>query len=1123
MFFWFAIAFCFLIFPFVLFGMLIATRERVKALEQSVKTLNTQLRELKTRTQTLSAVPTNIATVSQPSQEKTSSAEPELPAEPIAPPTPAIAPALNTPPAPVDLEPDVLDFADLMASAEPRMDSPRPPSQSQMATPTSLPEAQPPVPAPISAPSPTPSPQRAAPSPATSQSRLKRPAPRSTPPQATWLQTAQSWLFGGNLVAKMGLFILFIGVSFLVKYTVSRFSIPIEFRLSAIALADIGLLLWGWRIRRSRPNISLPVQGGALGILMLITFSAFRLYNLIPAGLAFFLLLALTLFTCLLAVLQDAFWLALFGIVEGFAAPLLTSTGHGNHVALFSYYALLNAGILGISLKRAWRTLNLVGFAFTFAIGTAWGVLRYQPENYFSAQGFLILFFLFYVFIAVLYAHHKSPQHTRYVDGTLVFGTPILAFGLQYGLVRYTAFGLAYSALALGIFYLLLARLLWDRRGRTLQYLVESFLGLGTVFATLSIPLALDGRWTSAAWALEGAGVAWVGLRQRQPLTWAFGVLVQIGAWLAFLRANIHVSEVSPVESNLWLGFLLLALTGFAMAVNFKKAAQNEDDAHDPWRQNQAFLSAFFLVGAAAWLLTGLWREVALYSDVYLTSLLVLCALLVSGLLFFIGKRMQWVAARYCALAGQALAVGAFLFHLDVRSIIRPDGDFPPLWETDFLGALLITLSTGFSACRFYQSAREYEEESPYSAIAHALLSTSLIGWFIFVLGLLALWIQGHLGIASKFLWATPPYPVYGGLIALSVPLFVYGARRLDWAAVRLGAYTVWPVLTFTLFVLLIRASEFHQTFPQSPAWLAGLALWCASEWLLIVSQKYRWLTVRQHLPLLRILHVLRTVGPWCLLWPVIHHFTGEGLAPEIQPSLIAGEEEASGSWANYFSAWAMMGSIALLMLRARQDRWPTPPLSAWYRQVLLPIGSYLMLLLACFWNLTQDGRMAPLPYLPVLNPLDLTMGFAVLLAVTAWRGQDPEQTGGLFPAHFLQIAWGAGYVWFNLILLRTTSHFMGIPYHFSALFQSLFVQAMLSLVWSTTGLILMKWGANQRRRSPWIVGAGFLGVVVIKLFLIDLSGAGSIERIISFLGVGLLMLATDYLAPFPQEKKTNS
>ncbi len=53
------------------------------------------------------------------------------------------------------------------------------------------------------------------------------------------------------------------------------------------------------------------------------------------------------------------------------------------------------------------------------------------------------------------------------------------------------------------------------------------------------------------------------------------------------------------------------------------------------------------------------------------------------------------------------------------------------------------------------------------------------------------------------------------------------------------------------------------------------------------------------------------------------------------------------------------------------------------------------------------------------------------------------------------------------------------------------------------------------------MAGAALLALVVVKLFMVDLSNVGGIERIISFLGVGVLMLAIGYLAPFPATKST--
>jgi uncharacterized membrane protein len=161
---------------------------------------------------------------------------------------------------------------------------------------------------------------------------------------------------------------------------------------------------------------------------------------------------------------------------------------------------------------------------------------------------------------------------------------------------------------------------------------------------------------------------------------------------------------------------------------------------------------------------------------------------------------------------------------------------------------------------------------------------------------------------------------------------------------------------------------------------------------------------------------------------------------------------------------------------------------------------------------------MAPLPYLPLLNPVDLSTAFAAALVVTHCRVAAPDMAG----AARTRLRWLGGlaaFGWFNLVLLRTAAHVLDLPYDASALFDSRAVQAMLSLVWSLSALVLMRFAVRRALRAAWLVGAAILLLVVAKLFLVDLDGSGSMERIVSFVGVGLLMLAIGYLAPFPTDK----
>ncbi|WP_219114926.1 DUF2339 domain-containing protein [Janthinobacterium sp. UMAB-56] len=970
---------------------------------------------------------------------------------------------------------------------------PAPVLQAAVVEPIELAKVAPAAPAPTCAP---------LPSAASATSPTARPAP-AAPNTPTWIARpdglfakAKNWLFTGNLVAKLGLLILFLGVSFLLKYVSAQVTLPIELRLAGIALADIALLAWAWRIRLNRPGISLPLQGTALAILMLVTFGAFRLYELIPAGLAFAVLFVLTAFTCLLAVLQNAVWLAVFGIVGGFAVPLLVSTGSGNHIGLFSYYALLNAGVFAIALKRAWRVLNVLSFGFTFVVATTWGLLRYTPEHYLSTQLFLILFVLFYIGIAIAYCARQAPRLKHYVDGTLVFGTPLAAMGLQYGLVRHFHFGLAFSALLAGLCYTGLAVALWRRVG--FRLLAEAFLALGIVFGTLAIPFALDGRWTSAAWALEGAGIVWVGLRQRQTLAWAFGLLVQAAAWIAFLVAMQELDTATALHANIWLGCALLAAAALVMAYNFRRHASH---LHPEFMSS---LSVLFLAAATVWLLGGIWSEILLRTDgVTQLNLLTVSALAVAALLAALARREPWHAPRALLLAVQVLAGMIMLSRANWAWDQHPAS----LFDGSFLSALLLG-AAAFASARFL-ALRARGGDALLALVARPLLVWSGLLWFAAILVPFTSWllhlIDGKLELqphAGEH-WLA----LYLIAVCVTTPVFAILARRLDWPPLRWFSVAAWLGL-FMWSANMLLALYLRDYLPTGLSWLALASALAAGEYLLLAWPQAGWpLDVRA----LRLVHTLRTAAPWLMLWPVG--------AMRVNAWLAQHEDSVSPAWARYLPAWAMMLALAWLIRRCRAGAWPVAPIATWYQRTLIPLGALWSLLLIAAWNILDDGAMAPLPYLPLLNPLDLSTGFAVLLAIASYRslpaGQMPLPA--LWQTRLPVVAGCCLYGWFNLMLLRTVSHYLDVPYTFDAMLASQFVQALLSLVWSITALLLMRHAARQQWRQQWSLGAVLLGLVVLKLFLIDLSNVGGIERIVSFVGVGLLMVLIGYLAPFPK------
>lgn len=762
----------------------------------------------------------------------------------------------------------------------------------------------------------------------------------------------KSYFTGGNLVVRVGIIVLFFGVAFLLKYAAERVQLPIEARLIGVAIGAIVLLALGWRLRHNRANYALMLQGAGIGVLYLTVFAALRLYYVLPAGGALLLLIGIGAFSAILAISQDSRALAIAGISGGFLAPILTSTGGGSHVLLFGYYALLNAGILAIAWFKAWRLLNLIGFAFTFVIGVLWGVNAYRPEHFASTEPFLILFLLFYVAIAVLYAMRQAPNLKGYLDGTLVFGTPLIAFGLQAAMVRHTPYALAYSALALAAFYLALAWVLFQRRRETLRMLVEAFLAIGVVFATLAIPLALDGRWTAATWALEGAGILWVGIRQQRVLARSFGLLLQLGAGLSFMSAAIHLTDGGmPILNSFYVGTVILSVAAWFSGSQLHR---HESALTKPEQGLQVVLLGW---GSLWWLGGGLYeiqRHVAFDLRSHASLVFVAASAILASLL---SRHLQWPAARAVALV---LPLTMVLFAI-VELVVLPH---------------------------------------PFA----------------------------HLG------------------------------------------FLAWPIAFAAHFALLKRHEA--DTPMRLLPWLHALGLWLL---VLILTLEVGW--------------AIHRLVQGQRVWPLI--------------------------------AWALVPIAFLvgLSMYGERLRWPLARHGFGYLAIgLAPVAAFLVLWLI-YANFTSNGDPAPLPYAPLLNPLDIAqaMGFVALgLWIVRARRRDPVLFGRLPPKAIFGVAGALAFIALNGVLLRTLHHWAGVPFRLDAMLRSTLVQASFSIFWTVLALAAMFIATRKGWRMLWIVGAALMGVVVVKLFTIDIANVGGLARIVSFIGVAVLMLIVGYVSPVP-------
>jgi uncharacterized membrane protein len=162
----------------------------------------------------------------------------------------------------------------------------------------------------------------------------------------------------------------------------------------------------------------------------------------------------------------------------------------------------------------------------------------------------------------------------------------------------------------------------------------------------------------------------------------------------------------------------------------------------------------------------------------------------------------------------------------------------------------------------------------------------------------------------------------------------------------------------------------------------------------------------------------------------------------------------------------------------------------------------------------------------PIANPLELTQAVA-FAAMGNWvvhvRREAPEVLAAL-PAPAVPLVFAALIFYtINLVVLRTIHFWFDVPFTPNGLWRSTLVQAALSLLWSALALTTMVFANRRRIRGPWIAGAVLLAIVVAKLFVVELSQVGTVARIVSFIGVGLLVLLIGYLAPAPSPRPENA
>lgn len=325
---------------------------------------------------------------------------------------------------------------------------------------------------------------------------------------------------GENLISKIGIVILIIGVAIGAKYAIDNNWISPVMRIVFGYVVGLGLVGFAVKLKPNYLNFSAVLLSGGMATMYFITYFAYSYYNLISQISAFSVMLIFTIFTVLAAINYNRVIIAQISLVGAYAIPFLLSEKSGRVEILFTYIAIINIGILTLSAKKYWKSLFYSSFFFTWISFAAWYFSRYQAAQDFTlALTFLSVFFV--IFYATFLVYKLLNHQTVDVENAaFILSNSFIFYGFGYSILD----GKSGWENTLGLFTMLNAFIHFG-----IGWLIKQFrLGDKTVFyltivlvltfLSIAFPIQTEGSWTALFWTAEAVALYWIGRTKQVSL-----------------------------------------------------------------------------------------------------------------------------------------------------------------------------------------------------------------------------------------------------------------------------------------------------------------------------------------------------------------------------------------------------------------------------------------------------------------------------------------------------------------------------------------------------------------------------------------------------------------------------
>lgn len=351
-----------------------------------------------------------------------------------------------------------------------------------------------------------------------------------------------SWemFIGRRALGWVAVIVLLFAAGFFIRYAFeNRWLGPIG-QVSLGLAGGVALVAAGWQQHRRGAAIwARMLTAGGIVLLYLATFSSSGFYHLIgqrEAGLFLFIVVAES---ALLALAYDSWAIALMAIVGGLLTPVLMHSTQDQYRSLFTYLAVLNAGAVGLLLRRPWPAVGTVALMGTQGLFWTWHAVNYHPEKLAWALGFQVVVYLLYLGHILLLNFFRKRGAT-WEDAVRVLLTALLWFTAAYVLLRddyrhwlgslAVLMAAVYAAVARAALATATARLLWPS------------LAASAGFLALAFPLEASAPWIALGWAAEAAVLWWFGLCVQ---AWPLRLIAAAVAILAVGHVLVGVPAVA--------------------------------------------------------------------------------------------------------------------------------------------------------------------------------------------------------------------------------------------------------------------------------------------------------------------------------------------------------------------------------------------------------------------------------------------------------------------------------------------------------------------------------------------------------------------------------------------------